>query len=176
MKHLYLGLLSILLLATYSHGVDRAQLKAAGMQEMDQRAPDFTLKGPGGRPVSLRELKGKVVLLHFWATWCKPCKEEFPHLEKVYREFKDRDFLLMPIAIDPNETSVGILFFAKGLGASFPVYLAAEGNVPVKYWAWGVPSTYFIDKGGNIIGRALGPRDWSSTEVKGLIEALLNEK
>ncbi len=175
MKHLYLGLLSVFLLATYSYGIDSLHLKAAGIQEMSQSAPDFTLKEPGGKPVSLRDLKGKVVLLHFWATWCKPCKEEFPRFEKVYKEFKGRDFVLMPVVIDPKATREEIESFAKGLGASFPVYLASEGNVTSKYWTWGVPSTYFIDKGGNIIGKAIGPRDWGSAEVKNLIEALLKE-
>ncbi|MBI2413392.1 MAG: TlpA family protein disulfide reductase [Deltaproteobacteria bacterium] len=175
MKYLFFGLLSLFLFATDSYGVDRAHLKAAGIQEMSQSAPGFTLKGPGGRPVTLRELRGKVVLLHFWATWCKPCKDEFPLLEKVYEGFKGRGLALLPIAIDPDIASDKISSFAKGLGGNFPVYPASEGDVPEKYRAWGVPSTYFIDKEGNIVGKAIGPRDWSSAEVKSLVEALLLE-
>ncbi len=175
MKYFFPGLLSIFLFATCSYGVDRAQLKAAGIREMSQSAPDFTLKGPGVKTVNLRGLRGNVVMLHFWATWCKPCKDEFPLLEKVYEGFKGRGFALLAIAIDPDETREGINSFAKGLGGDFPLYLASEGDVPDKYWAWGIPSTYLIDKEGNIIGNAIGPRDWGSAEVISLIEALLRE-
>lgn len=175
MKYLTAGLLSIFLFANASYGDNKPLLKAAGIQEMNETAPDFSVKERGGKAVNLNELKGKVVLLHFWATWCKPCREEFPLFQKLHEEFKEKDFVLLPIAIDPDMTGEEINSFAKGLGASFPVYLAKEGKITGKYWTWGVPSTYFINREGRIVGRAIGPRDWGSEEVKDLIEGLLKE-
>lgn len=158
-------------------GADRALLKSIGLQELsgNRDAPDFTISTPDGRKISLKESKGKVVILHFWATWCKPCKEEFPLFEKMHQRFQDKDVVFLPIAIDAKATQTEIDAVAKGFGASFPVFLARSGNVTDKYWTWGTPVTYFIDKRGWIIGRAIGPRDWVSPEMVTLIEGLLKE-
>ncbi|MBI3753735.1 MAG: TlpA family protein disulfide reductase [Deltaproteobacteria bacterium] len=160
------------------YGVDRGILKALGIQELsgNKEAPDFSLLDSDGRKISLKDFKGKVVILHLWATWCKPCKEEFPLFEKIYQRFKDKDVAFLPIAIDTKATQEDINAFAKKLGASFPVYLAREGNITDRYWTWGVPVTYFIDKRGFIAGRAIGSRDWASDKVIDLINALLEEK
>jgi len=158
--------------ASLSHGMDGKLLSKAGLQEIRQKAPDFSLK-MGDRTIGLADCAGKVVILHFWATWCKPCKEEFPLFEKVYLKFKDKEVVFLPISVDIGVTKEEIDAFAKGLGASFPAYLARSGNVTDKYWTWGVPVTYVIDKRGWIIGRAMGPRDWTSPETFNLIEDLL---
>lgn len=158
-----------------SHGVDRKHLSAAGLQEIRQEALDFTLTA-GNQTISLKGYTGRVVVLHIWATWCKPCKEEFPLFEKIYQRFKDKDVVFLPIAIDAKATQAEIDTFAKGLGTSFPVYLARSGSVTDKYWTWGVPVTYFVDKKGWIAGRAVGPRDWASDSINNLINALLEEK
>ncbi|MBI3755221.1 MAG: TlpA family protein disulfide reductase [Deltaproteobacteria bacterium] len=113
-----------LLCCPLSYGIDKKLLGAAGIQELKQEAPDFTLINPDGKKISLSDYKGKVVIIHIWATWCKPCKEEFPLFEKVYQRFKDRDVVFLPIAIDPKAGRPEIDAFAKKLGASFSVYLA----------------------------------------------------
>lgn len=160
--------------ASVSHGIDRKHLSAAGLQEIRQEAPDFTLAA-GNQTITLKGYTGRVVILHFWARWCKPCKEEFPLFEKMYQRFKDKEVVFLPIAIDTTGTQEEIDIFANGFGASFPVYLAISGNITDRYWTWGVPVTYFIDKRGWIIGRAIGPRDWGSDSVNNLINALLEE-
>lgn len=168
------GLAVAFSLASVSHGIDRKQLSAAGLQELRQEAPDFSLI-TGNQTISLKDYTGRVVILHFWATWCKPCKEEFPLFEKMYQRFKDKDVVFLPITIDAKASQEEVNVFARGLGASFPVYLARSGSVTDRYWTWGVPVTYFIDKKGWIVGRAVGPRNWGSPEVINLIEGLLAE-
>lgn len=165
----------IFLPGSVSYGLDKAHLKAIGIQELKQEAPDFTIKDTDGKVMSLKDFRGKVVILHLWATWCKPCKEEFPLFEKMYQRLKDKDVVFLPIAIDAKATQEDIDAFAKGLGARFLVYLARSGNVPDKYWTWGVPVTYFLDRNGWIIGRAIGPRKWDSQELISLIQGLLSD-
>lgn len=177
MKHLFITTsVFILLSASFCYGIDKKLFIAAGIQELKQEAPDFTVVEHDGKKVRLQDYKGKVVIIHIWATWCKPCKEEFPLFEKMYQRFKDKNVVFLPIAIDAKATQTEIDVFAKGLGASFPVYLAISGSVTDKYWTWGVPVTYFIDKKGWIAGRAVGPRDWASDSINNLINALLEEK
>lgn len=170
---LILGL--TLLFASSSHSLDKAHLKAIGIQELKQEAPDFTIKGHDGNMMRLKDFRGKVVILHLWATWCKPCKEEFPAFEKLYQGLKGKDAAFLPVSIDAKVDKDEVDAFARGLGASFPVFLARDGNVTDRYWAWGVPVTYFLDRNGWIIGRAMGPRNWASSEVKGFIDSLLKD-
>ena len=163
---------------TSAYGIEKGLLKAIGLQELsgNQKAPDFTLLDTDGKKISLEDYSGKVVILHIWATWCKPCKEEFPLFEKMYQRFKDKSVVFLPVAIDAKAAQAEVDAIAKGFGASFPVFLARSGSITDKYWTWGVPVTYFIDKNGWIIGRAIGPRDWASDNVNNLINALLEER
>src|SRR3990170_5689980 len=119
---LILGL--TLLFAGSCYSLDKAHLNALGIQELKQEAPDFTIKGTDGKAMSLKDFRGKVIILHFWATWCKPCKEEFPAFEKLYQGLKGKDIVFIPISIDAKATQDVIDTFAKGHGTSFPVYLA----------------------------------------------------
>ena len=175
MKKLLIILAALTLLPAPCIGFDKKLLSAAGVQELAQEAPVFTLTGPSGSKLTLRENRGRVVIIHIWATWCKPCKNEFPLLEKLYRGFKERGVVFLPVAIDAGADIKEIEAFAKSLGATFDVYLASDGDITDKYWTWGVPVTYFVDKKGNMAARALGPRDWGSDAVMTLIEALINE-
>lgn len=176
-KSLIIVLLSCLFSSTSSaYGVEKGLLDSLGLQELSQEAPDFTLINPGGQKITLKDYRGKVVIINIWATWCVPCKEEFPLFEKMYQRIVEKNMVFLPISIDIKATQDEINAFAKEQTATFPVYLARMGNVTGKYWTWGVPVTYFINKKGWIVGRAIGPRDWSSDNVNGLINALLEEK
>lgn len=160
---------------TLSWGLDKRLLDRAGVQELTEEAPEFDLAAGSGKGISLKELKGSVVLLHIWATWCTPCKEEFPLFTKVYERFKDRPLVLLPVAIDRRTTHDALVSQAKKFGAVFPVYLASDGAITDRYWTWGIPVTYFIDKKGRVRARAIGPRDWSSDNVAALLNALIDE-
>jgi peroxiredoxin len=171
-----LTLLAIVpLLAGNARAIDKKLLDAAGVQELNEDAPDFTLTGASGAITELKGLKGKVVILHIWATWCKPCKKEFPLFEKLYQSMKGRGAVFLPVSIDVRATQEDINGFAREHDTSFPVYLARNGSISDRYWTWGVPVTYFIDKKGHLAGRALGPREWASESVTALINALEKE-
>ena len=171
-----LSIFFVFLFLASSWALDKKALKNAEVQELSEEAPDFVLADKDGLSVSLKGLKGRVVLLHVWATWCKPCKEEFPLFDKLYREFNGKGLVLLPVAIDPKISQAEIDSFARSLGGSFPVYLANRGSITDRYWTWGVPVTYFIDKKGRMAGRATGPRDWGSKEIEEIIKALMEEK
>jgi thiol-disulfide isomerase/thioredoxin len=135
--------------------------------------PDFTLPTLDGGSITLSDLKGKVVLINFWTTWCPPCREEMPSLERLYRHFKYEDFTLL--AVDIMENPETIKTFVKEFNLSFPILLDKTGDVSVKYAANAIPTTYIIDKEGKTAGKAIGPRKWDGDHAKDLIMELLRE-
>jgi len=154
-----------------SSDIDR-YLSSLGISKSDGRmADDFTLETISGKQVSLSDYRGKIVFLNFWATWCPPCQSEMPSMEKLYQKFKDKDFIML--AVDLKENSQTVSKFMRDNKFSFPA-LIDKGEVGVKYGIASIPTTFFIDKNGKMIGSALGGRDWSNEETFKLIEALLN--
>jgi peroxiredoxin len=139
----------------------------------DHYPPDFTLPTLDGGFITLSNFKGKVVLINFWTTWCPPCREEMPSLERLYRHFKHEDFTLL--AVDIMENPKTVKRFARDYNLSFPILLDEKGEVSAKYAANAIPTTYFIDKQGKAVGKAIGPRKWDGDHAKDLIEELLGE-
>ena len=133
--------------------------------------PDFTLPTLDGSSIALSDLKGKVVLINFWATWCSPCKEEMPSLERLYRHFKYEKFALL--AVDIMEHPEEVKRFAREYNLSFPILLDRTGDISTKYAANAIPTTYIIDKEGKAVGKAIGPRKWDGDHAKDLIRELL---
>ena len=129
---------------------------------VDHEAPNFTLKDPSGKTVELKQFRGKAVLLNFWATWCAPCREEMPELEQLYREYKDKDFVVLAVSMDESRAAKDIpAFLALGdpstVGSyTFPVALDEKQEVVKQYKLLGVPQSYFIDPSGVI--RVVQPR------------------
>ena len=136
------------------------------------QAPDFALATPDGKQnLSLASLRGKVVLLNFWATWCPPCREEMPSMERLSQEFKDQG--LAVVAVDLQESPKQVARFMKDFRLSFPAALDADGKVAARYQVRALPSTFLVDRAGRVVGQAAGPRDWASPESKRLIRWLL---
>ena len=162
--------------ATSAHGLDKGLLFPLGFQELSgkKEAPDFTLLGLDGRKIGLQDYRGKVVFLHFWATWCKPCIEEFPTIERIHKEYKDKGLVILAISIDKGGREP-VKSFVDKTGVSFPILLATDGNIKGAYWTWGTPTSFLIDRKGKILGRALGPRKWDSIEARTLFEAALKD-
>ncbi len=136
-------------------------------------APDFTLKDLKGTQVTLKNFKGRVVFLNFWATWCPPCRREMPSMERLYKQLKDRDFTML--AVDMQESEKQVRAFISEFSLSFPALLDLNGDISSLYGIVGLPTTYIIDREGMIIGKAVGPRDWSSQESKQLFQSLLRK-
>jgi len=126
-------------------------------------APNFTFPGLDGKMVSLTDYRGKVVFLNIWATWCPPCREEMPSMEKLYKELKDEDFEILAVSIDASGAKA-VAPFMKEYKLSFPALLDPEGKIQRLYWTTGIPESFIIDKKGIIVKKIIGARDWASPE------------
>ncbi|MBI5047890.1 MAG: TlpA family protein disulfide reductase [Deltaproteobacteria bacterium] len=137
-------------------------------------APDFTLNNLDGRRVSLKDFKGKVIFLNFWATWCTPCVIEMPSMEVLHKRYKDKG--LVVLAVNSEEGVKKVSSFIKKKSYTFPVLLDSDGSViNNSYRAMGFPTTYLIDRSGMVIGKAEGAREWDSLESFKLIEEILKK-
>jgi peroxiredoxin len=137
-----------------------------------EAAPDFTAPGLTSRAVRLSALTGQVVFLNFWATWCPPCREEMPSMDRLYRRFKARGFTVVAVSIDAGGAAV-VAPFVKELGLTFPIALDPKLEVANQYRVRSLPTTVLIDRPGQLAGVALGPRDWDGPAAHAVIEALL---
>lgn len=137
-------------------------------------APDFRLATPDGRTIALGDLRGRLVFLNFWATWCPPCRVEMPSMERLHREFKDQG--LVVLAVDLQESPRQVARFMRDFRLTFPALLDAEAEVAARYGVRGIPTTFLIDRQGRIVGSAVGPRDWAGAEARQLIRTLLEGK
>jgi cytochrome c biogenesis protein CcmG, thiol:disulfide interchange protein DsbE len=124
-------------------------------------APDFQLPDLNDRQLRLSDYRGKVVFLNFWATWCKPCREEMPSMEVLYKTFEKDGLVILAVSIDRVTTKKDIPPFVKGLNLTFPVLVDSWGQTDKRYKLMGVPETYIIDQQGVLREKVIGPRDWT---------------
>jgi thiol-disulfide isomerase/thioredoxin len=144
-----------------------------GIEALADEVPRLALvSAEGGTPLANADLAGKTVLLHFWATWCAPCKEELPALESLAAGLDPARFAVVLVAIDDNLAAVEVLAYARNLGVSLPVYVASAGGVSDSFWGWGLPVSHLIDAQGQFIGRLRGPRPWRDGAVRQALLAL----
>jgi peroxiredoxin len=136
------------------------------------KAQNFALKDLNGNEVHLEDYRGKVIFLNFWTTWCQACLVEMPSMEKLYGEFKDKNFIIL--AVDMQEDSEKVRKFKEKFKLSFPILLDAEGVVASYYGVNAIPVTYLIDHPGYLYAVALGARDWASEDAFELIQYLLD--
>jgi len=127
-------------------------------------APDFSLKDLSGNQVRLSDLRGKVVVLNFWATWCPPCREEIPSMMRLDRAMTEKDFRMLAVSIDEGGKDAVTEFFRKS-GTSLPVLFDTDQAVGKRYGLTGVPETFVIDKKGVILKKVVGAMDWSNPQV-----------
>ena len=144
----------------------------------EQIAPDFTLRNFNGKEVNLSDYRGKLVLLNFMATWCHWCQKEMPHLQKLYDQFKDKDFVIVVVFTDRGGAKA-VVPFMKESGYTFSIssgLLDPTGEVSYMYRITGTPTSFILDREGKIIGWGIGYREWSSKEARDLVEKLLMSK
>lgn len=121
-------------------------------------APDFTLNDLNGKPFSLSQTKGKVVILDFWATWCPPCRMEIPHFESLYNEYKDKGLEVVGVALDKGGAS-SVKPFVEENGVTYPVLIGNQ-DVAARYGGIrGIPTTFLIDREGRIVEKYVGYTD-----------------
>jgi len=135
--------------------------------------PNFTGSTRDAQNVSLTELRGKVVVMNFWASWCLDCRPEMPQLERLHRELAGRGLAIVGINAREDKEAVGR--FAADLGLTFPLVLDPRGQINTLYGVIGLPTTFVVARNGRAVAFAVGPRDWASPQARALIEALLAE-
>jgi len=135
-------------------------------------APDFAKPDLAGQTVRLSGLRGRVVLLNLWTTWCPPCREEMPSMERLWQRLQNQGFVLLAVSQDEQGAAV-VEPFVRGLGLTFPVLLDPEGQIGRAYGVWGYPESFLIDREGRIVERVIGPRDWMAAEQIARLEQLL---
>lgn len=147
-------------------------LEAMGMAKVPSKAaPNFTLSSTDGQQISLQQYRGKVVFLNFWATWCIPCREEMPALERLHQKYQSQD--LAVLSIDLKESADQVKAFFQKYGLSFPALLDQDGSVFRDYLVAGMPTTYLIGRDGTLLARGVGGRDWTRSEALQLIQELI---
>jgi peroxiredoxin len=147
------------------------QLKESGIRlwtratlDVGYAAPDFAFPNLDGKMISLSAHRGKVVLVNIWATWCPPCVDEMPSMEKLYQGFKGNHFEILAVSIDTLGIKA-VAPFMKKYKLTFPALIDPEGEIKTLYKATGVPESFIIDKEGILIKKIIGARNWASPEV-----------
>ena len=163
-----------------SSSIARA-FEKAGLRTLKESIParDFSLPvastgkfSVSATTQSLSELKGKAVFLNFWATWCGPCRSEMPSMEALYNKYRERGLEVFAVNIMEKEDEV--LSFMEDNDLSFPAALDLDGKVSNSYGIQSIPTTFLINREGNIVVRLVGSIDWDMPEIHAAIEALLN--
>jgi peroxiredoxin len=144
--------------------------------EVGAKAPDIDVVDLAtGDTVDLRDqYKGKVTLLNIWATWCVPCRQEMPSMQKTYARLKPEGFAIAAVSIDEGGPD-DVLAFAREFGLTFDILHDRSGRISTLYQTTGVPESFLLDKDGVIIKRVIGAHDWSSPANIALIERLLGK-
>jgi peroxiredoxin len=154
-------------------GIALARLVAGSGTDAGRPALDFVLPELSGRDVSLGAMRGKVVLLNFWAPWCSSCRSEMPSLERLYRDLRSYpDFALLTVSIDQRGKAPVANFMATS-GYDFPVLLDTSDAISAAYGVSGIPSTFVIGRHGRIIWNCAGALDWSNPTIRQALRKLL---
>ena len=130
-------------------------------------APDFNLMGMDGETHTLEDLKGKFVLVNFWATWCNPCKVEMPLLEKLHQTLKSEKFTVLGLHVGPGPENIEE--FKKLMPISFPIYV--DMDLEVNWGVPGLPTTFLMDPEGKLIYRAVGKREFASDDMVNFLKS-----
>ena len=146
------------------------QLNLSGYSS-NMRPPEFSGLTADDKSVSLAALRGRVIILNFWASWCHECRPEMPVFERLHREFAPEG--LSVIAINAREGAASVRAYARELGLTFPLVLDSRGMINSAYGVIGLPTTFLIGRDGRPVALAIGPREWNGKAARSLIKALL---
>jgi peroxiredoxin len=135
---------------------------------------DFALPDLQDQTIRLSDLRGQVVLLNFWATWCPPCRAEMPSMQSLYQDYRGKGFEILAISSDTRGEEV-VAPFVDRLGLTFPVLLDPRDSVGTRIGVRGIPTSYLLDKQGRVVGLDIGARDWNKAKVRRLLDRLLAE-
>ncbi|MEE8121684.1 MAG: TlpA disulfide reductase family protein [Anaerolineales bacterium] len=137
-------------------------------------APDFTLESLSGDPISLADMRGKVIVLNLWASWCPPCREEMPALQRVYQENHERGLEVLAVNMTAQDNLAAVEAFVQEFNLTFPILLDISGEVGKAYLMRALPTTFFIDQEG-VIQRVIVGGPMSEVTLQSTVEQLLEE-
>jgi cytochrome c biogenesis protein CcmG, thiol:disulfide interchange protein DsbE len=155
-------------------GCSKKEATIAGIAEVKEKkpAPEINVSSLKNVPLKLSDLKGKVVLLNFWATWCPPCREEIPSMMKLNSAMAGKPFQMVAVSVDEGGVPEIESFF-KTSGFSLPTYTDPGGAAVKTYGITGVPESFVIDKNGILVKKVVGPFAWDSAETIAFLEGLM---
>ena len=154
-------------------GCARERAAAPARVAIGAPAPAYAAVSLAGDSVSLGALRGKVVLLNVWATWCHPCRAEIPELREIQKRYEPRGLALVGVSVDAAGNEDGIRDFIKEFEMQYPVWLDPDERVSAQFLAIGVPSTYLIDRQGVLRWRRTGPIAPGDTSLANALERAL---
>jgi len=136
-------------------------------------APQFQLNSNNGKPLSLADLKGRIVLVNFWASWCGPCRKEMPLLEQLNRQYRSKGVTLVGVNVEPD--SAAATDWLKATPVSFPILFDVDSKVSKLYQVEGMPNTVILDRKGNVQYIHRGYSAGAESEYLDQIRALIRE-
>lgn len=153
-------------------GLDILPVADRAIIKLGEPAPNFQLRDLNGHLITLSDLRGKVVLLNFWATWCGPCRVEMPAMEQLYRMFQRKDFEILAVSTDAQGAVITRPFQQENR-LTFPILHDPDYRVGLTYGARSLPMTFLIDRLGIIRHQVFGARDWEAIEAQQLVQMLM---
>jgi len=139
-----------------------------------QQAKDFKIAALDGGRLNLADFKGKVVFLNLWATWCGPCKEEMPAMERLWQRYKGEGLVVIALSMNSGGAKI-VKPYSEQAKYTYPIGLDPKMEIAQLYGAHSVPSTFIIDRNGALRAIALGPRDWDGRASFAFFDALLKD-
>lgn len=173
---LFIGIL-VLGLAWTLFSADKNGSSTAGLIPAPQKgflAPDFTLKTLDGESVTLSDLRGRAVLINFWATWCPPCRAEMPAFQQAYQDYEEQGFMIVAVNATIQDNPEDVAAFIEEYGLNFPIVLDTDGAVNQQYHVLSLPTSFFIDKEG-IISEVVIGGPIAEALIRSRIEELLRD-
>lgn len=178
MRRILVALIIFVLLAvglTVLAGSPRPDAPPVTSVRVGTVAPDFTLPSYEGDSVSLSHLRGKVVIINFWATWCPPCRTEKPRMEKLYQHFAERgDLEILAVNVEEDAQRALATYFQQH-SFTFPVLLDSAARVQELYRVYRFPESFIVDRNGIVVDHVIGARDWDDPRTIAYFNRLLSE-
>ncbi len=169
---IFLALLILVALVMIAGYVAKNRIVQNAIIMNGDRAPDFRLQALDGRFFSLSDFRGKVVMVHFWATWCPPCVEEIPLLARLYPYFSHNDFEMLAVSVDEGGESA-VRTFMQQRNLQLPVLLNPDQTVAHLYGTYKYPETYIVDRHGVVRYKVIGPHNWIDPNTVQILRSII---